>query len=117
MNEKLVERYYELNQKLKQLQEERDLLNQEIKKFLIQSNIKKAQVGRYLVELKVQDRSRYEHGVTEYLKAVGLNELVIETYNEKQLKKQLKEGKLDSTELERCRIKNIVHILSVEVVK
>ena len=117
MNEKLVERYYELNQKLKQLQEERDLLNQEIKKFLIQSNIKKAQVGGYLVELKVQDRSRYEHGVTEYLKAVGLNELVIETYNEKQLKKQLKEGKLDSTELERYRIKNIVHTLSVEVVK
>ncbi len=114
MDEKMVNRYYEVNEQLKQLQNERDLLNQVIKGHMLENSISKATVGRYLVQIKTQDRSKYDDSIIGYLKKVKMNDLIIESFDETKLKDRIKAGKLDSLKLQKYKIEKIIHVLNVD---
>lgn len=111
----MVKRYYELNEKLKELQEERDLLNKQIKNQMLESNISKAIVGKYLLEIGTQDRSKYDDSIVAYLKEIGMTDLIVETYDEKKLKERCKSGKLSNEKLNEYKNENIIHILNVNL--
>lgn len=114
MDEKMVKRYYELNEQLKQLQEERDSLNQKIKSQLLENGITKATVGHYLLEIKTQDRSKYDNSIVEYFKEIGMTDLIIETYNEPSLKEREKQGKFDENRLNQYKIEKLIPVLYVK---
>lgn len=114
MDEKLVISYYELNEKLKDLQEERDQLNQIIKDEMIKSNMTKATVGRYDLEIKVQDRSKYDDTIVKYLKKSGMKDLIIESYDEVKLKERIKTGKIDENAINQYKVEKFIHVLYVK---
>ena len=113
MDDQMVKRYYELNEQLKILQAERDILNKELKNFMLKSGINKATVGNYILELRVQDRSKFDNTVVDYLKEIGMDDLIMETYDEKKLKERIKTGHLNTDKLKKYRIENLIHVLRV----
>lgn len=113
VDEQMVKRYFEINEQLKVLQEQRDLLNKQIKSDMLESDINKAIVGRFLVEISTQDRSKFDNSIVSFLRDNGMVDLIIETFDEKKLKERIKLGKLSTDKLEKYKIKNIIHVLHV----
>lgn len=114
MNPVMVGRYYELMQKLRELEEEKKMLNEEIKREMLKGNITEATIGKYSVRLQRNDRSEVKDTVIPYLKATGHQDLIIETYDREMFKELEKRGVFDETELKKHRVEKFVYALYVK---
>lgn len=111
-----LETYYTLEQELKTLQRERDLLNLKIKERL--KHIPGLyEEGDYQARLSVQNRSTLNEAmVIEVLKTKNLKECIklVPTVDREMLELAFYEGKITQKELEHCIDTKYVYTLRVQ---
>lgn len=117
ISEEKVKRYYYLRQQIKELQLEADKLNEEIKGKMNEQGISETVIANYHLSIRIQDHSRFDNKIVNYLREIGYPDLIIETYEHDKLKLLEKLGRLDEQELQKYRIENIIKSLYVKPTK
>lgn len=117
IDEEKVKRYYELKQEIKSLELEAEKINLEIKDIMRRKNISEISIGDYLLEIKLQDRSKFNNTIVNYLKENGYEDLIIETYDPERFKELNKLGKLDKQELDKYKIEKTIYALYIKHIK
>jgi rRNA-processing protein FCF1 len=115
MNLAKINRYYEVKQKLKELQAEEKQLNEEIKEEMLKNNLKEAAAGKYQLQLQRHDRSEMDASIVNYFRETGHEELLVETYDHELFKELEKRGVFDTAVLQKYRREKIVYVLLVKL--
>lgn len=117
ISEEKVKRYYELKQQIDSLKSEAEKINLEIKHMMRQENIAEICVGNYLLELKLQDRSKFNNTIINYFREIGHEDLIMETYDSEKVKELEKLGKLDEKEIQKYKIEKITPSLYIKEIR
>lgn len=115
MNLARINRYYEVKQKLKELQAEERQLNEEIKEEMLKNHLQEATAGKYHLQLQRHDRSDMDPSIVGYFRETGHEELIVETYDHELFKELEKRGVFDDMALKKYRREKIVHALVVKM--